>query len=60
MTKQTASAIDTGADAESIKEKVLGYIDAWYQGEAKRGEKSLHPELAKRIVRTHPETGQPL
>ena len=46
------------ADVEIIKQKVLGYIDAWYQGEAERGEKSLHPELAKRTVRTDPETGR--
>ena len=48
----------SSADIEIIKQKVLGYIEAWYKGEAERGEKSLHPELAKRTVRTDPETGQ--
>jgi hypothetical protein len=45
-------------DAESIKQAVLGYIEAWYNGEPERGEKSLHPELAKRIVRVNSETGR--
>ena len=36
----------------------MNYIEAWYQGDPERGIKSLHPDLAKRIVRTHPESGQ--
>ncbi len=46
------------ADIERIRQTVLGYIEAWYRGEPERGEKSLHPELAKRIVRINPETGK--
>jgi hypothetical protein len=48
---------DSKVDKE-IKQSVLNYIEAWYRGEAERGEKSLHPELAKRIVRVDPETGK--
>ncbi|HET6890912.1 MAG TPA: nuclear transport factor 2 family protein, partial [Pyrinomonadaceae bacterium] len=29
--------------------------EGWYEGNAERMEKALHPELAKRIVRTNPE-----
>jgi hypothetical protein len=46
------------AEFELIKQTVLGYIEAWYKGEPERGERSLHPELAKRIVRLDPKTGQ--
>jgi hypothetical protein len=30
----------------------LDYIEGWYTGDAARMERALHPELAKRIVRT--------
>ena len=45
-------------EVDIIKQTVLGYIEAWYKGEPERGEKSLHPELDKRIVRLNPKTGQ--
>ena len=38
-------------DAELIKQTALDYIEGWYEGNAARMERSLHPELAKRIVR---------
>jgi hypothetical protein len=40
------------SDAELIKQTALDYIEGWYDGDAARMEQSLHPELAKRIVRT--------
>ena len=43
---------------ELIKQKIVGYIKAWYKAEPEIGEKSLHPDLVKRIVRTHPESGE--
>lgn len=46
-------------DEQMIKQKVLAYIEAWYHGDAERGITSLHPELAKRIVRFQSESGQP-
>jgi Putative lumazine-binding len=39
-------------DAELIKQVALDYIEGWYEGNAERMERSLHPELTKRIVRT--------
>lgn len=39
-------------DAELIKQAALDYIEGWYEGNAERMERALHPELAKRIVRT--------
>lgn len=42
----------TTPDAELIKQTALDYIEGWYDGDAARMERALHPELAKRIVRT--------
>lgn len=39
------------SDAELIKQTALDYIEGWYEGNAERMERALHPELAKRIVR---------
>lgn len=46
----------SAADAAAIKQAALDYIEGWYEGSAERMERSLHPELAKRIVRTDPAT----
>ena len=42
----------SASDAELIKQTALDYIEGWYEGNAERMERALHPELAKRIVRT--------
>ncbi len=39
------------ADKAAIKATALDYIEGWYEGNAERMERALHPELAKRIVR---------
>lgn len=43
------------ADSAAIKQAALDYIEGWYEGNAERMEKALHPDLAKRIVRTNKE-----
>jgi len=40
------------AETEAIKQTALDYIEGWYDGDAARMERALHPDLAKRIVRT--------
>jgi putative lumazine-binding protein len=40
------------ADSVAIRQTALDYIQGWYTGDAARMERALHPELAKRIVRT--------
>lgn len=40
------------SDADLIKQTALDYIEGWYEGNAERMQRALHPELAKRIVRT--------
>ncbi len=46
------------ADLAAIKQTALDYIEGWYEGSAERMERALHPELAKRIVRTDPQSGR--
>ena len=38
------------SETEAIRQTALDYIEGWYTGNAERMERSLHPELAKRIV----------
>jgi hypothetical protein len=52
---QTTAA---NADAAAIRQTALDYIEGWYEGNAERMERALHPELAKRIVRTNPQNNQ--
>ena len=42
----------------AIKQTALDYIEGWYEGNAERMERALHPELAKRIVRTNPQNNR--
>jgi len=53
---QTTNA--SAADQAAIKQTALDYIEGWYEGNAERMERALHPELAKRIARTNPQNGQ--
>ena len=48
----SASHGQSQADSAAIRETALDYIQGWYAGDAARMERALHPELAKRIVRT--------
>lgn len=41
------------ADRAAITQTALDYIEGWYAGDAERMERALHPDLAKRIVRTN-------
>ena len=43
------------ADSVAIEQAALDYIQGYYSGSPERMEKALHPELAKRIVRTTPD-----
>ena len=56
-TAEVRAQSTTGSDADkaAIKQTALDYIEGWYEGDAERMERALHPELAKRIVRTNPQ-----
>ncbi len=38
------------AERQAIEQAARDYIEGWYSGDAARMERSLHPDLAKRIV----------
>ena len=47
----------TAADSAAIRATALDYIEGWYAASHERMARALHPELAKRIVRTDPRSG---
>jgi hypothetical protein len=49
------ASAQSAADSAAIKQAALDYIEGWYEGNSERMERALHPELAKRIVRTNKE-----
>jgi hypothetical protein len=53
-----APRIARADEAAAIRATALDYIDGWYDGDAARMERALHPELVKRIVRSDPKHGQ--
>jgi hypothetical protein len=54
----TVARAQAPADSSAIRQTALDYIEGWYAGDAERMERALHPELAKRIVRTNPANGK--
>jgi hypothetical protein len=42
----------TAADSTAIRQTALDYIEGWYEGNAERMERAVHPDLAKRIINT--------
>ena len=57
-----AQSTPTAADSAAIRRAGLDYIEGYYEGDGERMERAVHPELAKRIVRTneqgHSQLGQ--
>ena len=48
----------TSADSSAIRATALDYIDGWWAGDAERMERSLHPDLAKRIINVNPQNNR--
>src|SRR5262245_16501036 len=48
----------THPEAAGIRQSALDYVESWYEGNPERMERCLHPDLAKRIVRTDPKSGR--
>ena len=48
------SQAQTAADSAAIRATALDYIEGWYEGNAERMERAVHPDLAKRIINTDP------
>jgi hypothetical protein len=51
----SAAPAQSAADSAAIRAAALDYIEGYYEGNAERMERALHPELAKRIVRSNPQ-----
>lgn len=45
-------------EAAEILSVALDYGEGWYEGDAERMKRALHPELAKRMVNTDPRSGR--
>ena len=46
------------ADSAAIRATALDYVEGWYEGNAERMARALHPELVKRIVVRDTATGR--
>ncbi|MDM4766492.1 nuclear transport factor 2 family protein [Pelomonas sp. SE-A7] len=44
-----------GEREAAIRRTAMDYIEGWYTGDAARMERSLHPELAKRVMMKGPD-----
>ena len=43
------------SDREAIKATALDYAEGWYEGNAERMERAVHPDLAKRCLMPNPQ-----
>ncbi len=48
----------TAADTAGIRAAAMDYIEGWYAADGERMERAVHPELAKRIIRTDKQSGR--
>jgi hypothetical protein len=48
----------SSADSAAIRAAALDYVEGWYEGNADRMARALHPELVKRIVVRDTTTGK--
>jgi hypothetical protein len=46
------------ATQAAVRQAALDYIEGWFEGNAERMDRALHPQLAKRLVAIDPQTGQ--
>jgi hypothetical protein len=53
-----AAQAQASADSAAIRQTAMDYMEGWYTGDAERMNRALHPDLAKRIVRTENGTSQ--
>jgi hypothetical protein len=51
-------AAQTADETGAVEQAVLDYVEGWWAGDVTRMERSLHPDLVKRIVFTHEATGR--
>jgi len=56
-TTGSTSVMQDASDAAAVRRTALDYVEGWYEGNAERMERALHPDLQKRIVEKDPKTG---
>lgn len=56
MAEQAISS-PSADDLTEIRRAALDYMQGWYEGDAERMRRSLHPELAKRAILWDEQTG---
>lgn len=49
---------DDKMELKAIKQTALDYAEGWYEGNAERMERALHPDLAKRALMPDPLSGR--
>ena len=55
----TCSALSVDpSEEDAIKKTALDYGQGWYEGNAERMERALHPDLAKRVLLPDPRSGK--
>ena len=54
LTAADKAAQDMETEKTAIKQAALDYLEGWYEGNAERMEKALHPDLVKRVPRPLP------
>ncbi|MEA2725362.1 MAG: hypothetical protein QOH59_3133, partial [Gemmatimonadales bacterium] len=54
----TTAQAQAAADSAAIRATALDYAEGWYEGNADRMARALHPELVKRIVVRDTTTGK--
>jgi Putative lumazine-binding len=56
-TTGSTSVMQDVSDAAAVRRTALDYVEGWYEGNAERMGRALHPDLQKRIVEKDPKTG---
>jgi len=58
LAPHASDAATAVSDEEAIKATATDYAMGWYEGDAKRMERALHPDLAKRVLMPDPRSGK--
>jgi hypothetical protein len=58
MTSVASPSSADEAEKTAIRQAALDYIEGWFEGNAERMDRALHPQLAKRLLEVVPATGQ--
>ena len=58
LTSVAASRPADEAEKAAIRQAALDYIEGWFEGDAERMDRALHPQLANRLLEVVPQTGQ--